>query len=187
MWTEILPWSGHLSSGEASEREACEALIERVCRQDQRFLYLVRSGPDPWLQVELTMPQLKALFLVHGLRSATMGTVASHLGVGLSTATGLVDRLVDQHLVRREDDRRDRRIVRVLPTEEGEALVAQVCSAGQDRMRVLLRRLSLDELRLVADALDLLYQAAKAEFESQGGSERDAPVRAETTVNGGVA
>ncbi|MCC7104003.1 MAG: MarR family transcriptional regulator [Chloroflexi bacterium] len=145
-------------------------LIERVCRQDQRFYYLVRSGPDPWLQIDLTMPQLKTLLVVHGLRPAAMGRVASLLSVGLSTATGLVDRLVEHGLVRRAEDSRDRRVVRVTTTDAGEELIARFATAGTDRLRLLLRRLDPGELRLVARALDLLYGAAQAEFEHQHGA-----------------
>jgi DNA-binding MarR family transcriptional regulator len=50
--------------------------------------------------------------------------VANQLGVTLSAATGLVDRLVKAKLVTRDRDQRDRRVVWVKVTPDGEVAVA---------------------------------------------------------------
>jgi DNA-binding MarR family transcriptional regulator len=49
--------------------------------------------------------------------------VAGHLNVTLSASTGLVDRLVKSKLVTRERDQKDRRVVWVKVTPEGEEAV----------------------------------------------------------------
>lgn len=49
--------------------------------------------------------------------------VAGHLSVTLSAATGLVDRLVKAKLVTRDRDQKDRRVVWVKVTPEGEEAV----------------------------------------------------------------
>ncbi|HWI64542.1 MAG TPA: MarR family transcriptional regulator [Symbiobacteriaceae bacterium] len=63
--------------------------------------------------------------------------VASHLGVTLSAATGLVDRLVKAKLVTRDRDQKDRRVVWVKVTPEG----AQAVKAAEERRRAALGRL----------------------------------------------
>src|SRR5215831_17668764 len=64
---------------------------------------------DSWCAVDLTMPQLKALFLAHADGGASHSEIARALGVGVSTVTGIVDRLVEHGLVERRPDPADRR------------------------------------------------------------------------------
>src|SRR5262245_5907601 len=77
------------------------------------------SRDRAWLNLDITMPQLKALIFVTQNEDATSGRIASGLGVTLSTITGIVDRLAEQQLVTRREDPRDRRVTRVLPTPSG--------------------------------------------------------------------
>ncbi|HYF95965.1 MAG TPA: MarR family transcriptional regulator [Symbiobacteriaceae bacterium] len=63
--------------------------------------------------------------------------VAAHLNVTLSAATGLVDRLVKAKLVTRDRDQKDRRVVWVKVTAEGEQAVV----AAEERRRVALSQL----------------------------------------------
>ncbi len=138
-------------------------LIEHIISIEQRMYRHLRTGPGPeWAAVELTMPQLKVLFLVAGGEGMTMTQVARTLGMTLPTATGVVDRLVSQGLVRRDDDPHDRRVVLLRPTEQGVALVEGLIEASRARIQAILDRLSLDDLRTVARALDILYEAARS-------------------------
>ena len=63
-----------------------------------------------------------------------MTRIAELIGSGLPTATGLVNRMVERGLVRREHDTRDRRVVLVSLTEEGAAEVRELHEARQRRM-----------------------------------------------------
>ncbi|HWI51991.1 MAG TPA: MarR family transcriptional regulator [Symbiobacteriaceae bacterium] len=63
--------------------------------------------------------------------------VANHLNVTLSAATGLVDRLVKAKLVTRDRDQKDRRVVWVKVTPEGE----QAVKAAEQRRRAVLGQL----------------------------------------------
>jgi DNA-binding MarR family transcriptional regulator len=112
------------------------------------------------LAVDLTMPQFKTLACVVHERSATSGQVARSLGVGLSTVTGIVDRLAEQGLVARREDPEDRRITRVEPTPRGQALVDQLLRYRNEQITALLSRLTTEQLRLVEQAFDYLVAAA---------------------------
>ena len=57
------------------------------------------------------MPQLRVLFALRRHGECRMGAVASQLGTSLSSATGLIDRLVERDLVERWVDPGDRRSV----------------------------------------------------------------------------
>lgn len=130
-----------------------------------RFFQQVHLAPaGPWLDLNLTMPQLKTLFVVDWLGPAPMSQVAGRLRVSDSTATGLIDRLVDQHLARREHDPRDRRVVRVATTDAGRDLILRLRSAGTERLGQTLEHLTIEDLRLCARTLETINSAAEAEF-----------------------
>ena len=89
-----------------------------------------------------------------------MSHLAATLGVSLPTATGVVDRLVEHGLVQRHADPTDRRLVLVSLSDAGCHLMDRLRNSGRDVMATTLERLSDDNLRLVARALDLLLSAA---------------------------
>src|SRR6516165_7121447 len=105
------------------------------------------SRERSWLRVDLTMPQLKTLIYVTRNDGATSGQIASSLGVGLSTITGIVDRLAEQQLVTRREDVRDRRVTRVLPTQAGAELVNELIEYRNEVVTAILSRLNPDQLR----------------------------------------
>ena len=94
-----------------------------------------------------------------------MSQVAGRLRIGVSAATGLIDRLVEQGLTRREPDPRDRRVVRVACTGEGRALVVQLRSAGAERLGCILEHVGLDDLVHCATAMTAVNEAAENEFQ----------------------
>jgi DNA-binding MarR family transcriptional regulator len=126
------------------------------------------------LTLELTMPQLKTLVCVAHERDsgATSGQAARSLGVGLSTMTGIVDRLAEHGLVSRREDPEDRRITRVLPTPRGQALVDQLLRWRNEQLTALLSRMKPDQLQIVEQAFQHLLAAAQ-DME-QSASDKDA-------------
>jgi DNA-binding MarR family transcriptional regulator len=119
-----------------------------------------RGIPHEWLETEVTMPQFKTLMVLYGMDQATMGDLAESLGTGVSTVTGIVDRLVDHGLVQRVEDPRDRRVVVGRPTEAGVALVDRLLGAAREQMSRILDRLGPEEIRLVVESTRLLHQSA---------------------------
>ena len=83
--------------------------------QMMRALLHVRAASGSWNEVNVTLPQIRVLGLLAGHAEGLSGrALASLLGVGPSAVTPLVDRLVDHGYVRREEDRQDRRITRLI-------------------------------------------------------------------------
>jgi DNA-binding MarR family transcriptional regulator len=138
-----------------------ERVISHILTIDRRlYEYLQFTHIPDWAGVELTMPQLKVLFLTGGPRPMPASQIARSLGMTPSTATGVVDRLVAQGLVRRLEDPSDRRVVLLAATPEGSALLERLLLAGLGHFRDILDRLPLDDLYVVARALDVLHRAA---------------------------
>jgi DNA-binding MarR family transcriptional regulator len=138
-----------------------EALIGHILTMDRRFeRNLHGEWGREWADVDLTMPQIKVMFIVCSSNGVSMSQLARTLGMTLSTLTGVVDRLTNQGLVRRQDDAQDRRVVLLYPTEEGATLIERLVQAGRQRFRFILERLSLTDLRRVSEALDTLCEVA---------------------------
>jgi DNA-binding MarR family transcriptional regulator len=139
-------------------------LQERVTGLLLRFVQQLYGGQaGSWLDLSLTMPQLKILVAVDSLGPTPMSQIAGHLQISDSAATGLIDRLVGNGLARREPDERDRRVVRVASTAAGRQLVLRLSSLDGERLRPLLGRLSTTELQRCARAMESLNLAADAE------------------------
>ena len=124
------------------------------------FQNLNPTRNQAWLNVDLTMPQLKTLMCTAQREGATSGQIARGLGIGLSTLTGIVDRLAEQNLVTRREDLEDRRITRVLPTPRGRQLVDDLLEYRKEVISTLLSRLDADQLRCVDTAFSYLVDAA---------------------------
>ena len=140
------------------------ALIHRVLACTSSLFRTLHTGQDrAWLTVDLTMPQLKALVCVAQQDGATNGQIARSLGVGLSTMTGIVDRLVEQGLVTRLEDPEDRRITRVLPTERAQQLVDALLRYRNEHITSVLSRLTTEQLCVVEQAFNYLVSAADQE------------------------
>jgi DNA-binding MarR family transcriptional regulator len=111
---------------------------------------LLTAGAEFWARVDLTMPQLKVLLLLGRHGSAPVSWLASRMDVSPPNITGILDRLEQRGWVRRMSDPRDRRVVRIVLTEDGEQLLHQLSGAGIDNLRESLRTLNngaADDLR----------------------------------------
>lgn len=121
-----------------------------------------RDWPREWLDVcDITMPQMKSLFCLYGMRKASMGELAEALGTGVSTITGIFDRLIDHGLVTREEDPHDRRVVVGRLTPAGDALVDRLSITARDRLSRVLDQLTLEELHTVSQGIEALNRGAQ--------------------------
>ncbi|MBP2642207.1 MAG: transcriptional regulator [Firmicutes bacterium] len=78
--------------------------------------------------IDTSVSRLEALALVLTRRKPDimMSELSQHLAVPMSTATGIVDRLVKKKLMLRGSSLEDRRVVTVRISEEGETLVKKM-------------------------------------------------------------
>jgi DNA-binding MarR family transcriptional regulator len=142
----------------------CFALVQRGIELQTQINRLIHNlGPnDPWLAVELTMPQLKVLFRLNTQGPSKVGALARALRVTLPTMTGILDRLVEQGLIRRDEDPADRRLVISRLTPDGQELVNQLQAAGRSRLARVYETLSPDVLATHVSALEQVLLAAEA-------------------------
>ena len=137
----------------AGGRQCIDALADLV--QALRTIQ-VAQGERPWLLLDLTMAQLKAVILLvqsGGLRSREL---ADGLGVAPSAATPLVDRLVEQKLAQRHHDPDDRRIVRIRPTRKAIALHDSLVQTNKSVLVEVLHEIPAAERQRVLHSVQLL-------------------------------
>ncbi len=115
-----------------------------------------------WEDRELTMSQLRVLFILNGDPGMTAGNLAERLSVRPSTVTGIVDRLVKQELVERRADPDDRRIVRNVLSTTGERLINEFTAASRAFIESFLEPLSDSELSEALIGLGRINASAQA-------------------------
>jgi DNA-binding MarR family transcriptional regulator len=113
-----------------------------------------------WADLGLTVPTLKVLLLLREHPGMPAGLLAQQLGVTPSTITGLVDRLVAQGLVRREEDPRDRRLVRNYLTPVGASTVGDIQRHARELVSNVLAKLDDEQLTRLCAALGDLIDAS---------------------------
>ncbi len=121
---------------------------------------LADSHAPEFLEIAITMPQAKVLYLLGAAGELHMSALVARLGVSLSTVSGLVDRVVDHGLATRREDPVDRRQVLVGLTPAGTAFIDRFRELNARQMRELLERLDDAELAQVRAALSALARVA---------------------------
>jgi len=140
-----------------------DELVERgldLYRTAVQALHL--SGAPAWVDVELSVAQLKALFALVDGGPTPIGGVASRLRIGLPAASSLVDRLVDHGLVQRREDRLDRRRTLAEPTDAGQALAQRLRQGSREALRSWLERMDREDLEALVRGLAAMVAVAGA-------------------------
>ena len=129
-------------------------LVDRMCAQ------MRPESDEEWSDLELTMPQFRAICLL-GQGSERMGNIAGHLSTSMSSATSMIDRLVDKGLVERAPDASDRRVVTCQLTTKGREEMDRFMRVNQLRLTRMAGRLTVEELQTVVNAMEIFCSAAQ--------------------------
>jgi DNA-binding MarR family transcriptional regulator len=135
--------------------------VDEVLDGYRRLVQIISAARTPELpDSSVTMAQMRVLMLLAGVGETRMSELAGALRVSLSTASGLVDRLVESHLVARHTDSVDRRQVLVSLSADGAAFLDHFQELGLSHLRELLARLSPADIATVRRTVDILIRAA---------------------------
>ena len=135
--------------------------IEEIIRLHWSILATMQfsSRPD-WMELDMTMAQIKALFTISQGEAVAVSRIAEYLGVGQPTASHLVDRLVRQGFASRSESPTDRRVTLVRLTSEGVDLVRRLYQGGEEIYRSWVSELSDEERRDLLNGLQALARVA---------------------------
>ena len=120
---------------------------------------LISDHAPEFTEVGVTMAQAKVLYVVLAAGKLRMSELAGRLGIGPSSATEIVERLVELGLLRRAEDADDRRQVVISATPDAVALLERFRELNQRQLREMLERLDADELAVVSESLRIFHRA----------------------------
>ncbi len=107
-----------------------------------------------WKELGLSHAQMGMLYLLHYHPQTSVKEAADFLGISKSAATQLLDPLADKNLVQRQDDPKDRRIVRLSLTAKGSQELKKMAKHKYAGLRTAMGNLSSQEL----EQLNRLYK-----------------------------
>jgi len=107
---------------------------------------LLTSTASRWRHLDISMQQLRAIYLLRDEEVATVGRLAELFGFLLPAASVLADRLVRAGYVERHEDTADRRRVLLSLTRAGIHLVTELREGSHSHLRRWMSQLSPEDL-----------------------------------------
>ncbi len=117
-------------------------------------------GQLPWRSLDLTMAQLKTVMLLCRMERAKNRDLADSLGIAPSAVTPLIDRMIEQKLVRRVDDESDRRIVWIHPTRKAQGIYDELLEMNAQVLGDVIEQIPRSDRKTVNHSIRLLAEAA---------------------------
>ena len=144
---------GHDKGADPFER--IERAILRIGWLGQRqFMQLLAEE-----RFDLTIPQFHTLMhLGHCADECKMSDLARATHQSAASLTGVVDRLLEKHLVARLRPTGDRRQVTVVLTDDGRVLLAKIAEARRLEMRAALAHMGQGDIAELLRLLDMVME-----------------------------
>lgn len=153
------------------EKTAREEIIAATIQSFVELVLTEKFADMPgWMEADLTVSQVRAIYLLAFKGSLTVSSLAKSLNIGAPAASVLVQQLVQQSLIVRSEDDRDRRRMLVSLTEKGAELVNGRRDLREAKFRSRLAKMSDEEITGLlrgVQALAEIVRQEKAELESQ--------------------
>ncbi len=134
-----------------------ESLIDEIGRLEIQLLASsLPQETSSLIDYDLTLQQVRVFAFVYASQPVPITQVAETLGIRPTVATGIVQRLVERGLLRREEGSRDRRMRLLSITEQGQVLIDELGRILLGKERGLLDRLSDEQLRELLELLRVM-------------------------------
>ncbi|MBN1191408.1 MAG: MarR family transcriptional regulator [Dehalococcoidales bacterium] len=145
-----------------------EELIKEIIKTEKEVRrYLSSKGPDAWLALNLTIAQLKSLLFIRFEGSTNFKMLAEALKVSPPNVTGIVDRLVVQELVSREDNPQNRRMQILKATEKGKELIKDLMDREETLFHATLTKMETKDLEDLHNGMSALLSASQQNIEEE--------------------
>jgi DNA-binding MarR family transcriptional regulator len=139
-----------------------EELVKQITELQRKIDRARRQNElDVWMDLPVTIAQLKSLFFISNQGETNLMNLAAALRVTPTNTTGIIDRLVKQGLVSRTENTDDRRMLALCLTDKGEELIARLREKRRGYMKDVLAYMSIDELVNLEQGLTSMIKANK--------------------------
>ncbi len=143
-----------------------EALVKEALHMQRIVfgtIFQQRATLPHWLELHISMAQLKGMFVLSHLKQSTISEFAETLHIGRSSASLLADRMVQDGLVERTEGTEDRRRALIRLSPQGNALLDQLRQEEQNGLLpAWLERMSISDLQALVQGLRALAAVAQA-------------------------
>ncbi len=119
----------------------------------------------------LTVPQMFAMRYLYYRGESNISELARELGVTNAAASQMLDRLVGQGYILRQEDPHDRRNKKLTLTDKGRELLKQSSIAQRRWLEALADSMSAEELEKLSEAMEILAERA-SELASEAANRR---------------
>ena len=109
----------------------------------------------------LSMPQFGILMQLHYRGNCAVGDISDRFDITNAAASQLVDKLVQNRLIQREEDPKDRRAKLLNLTDKGKELIQKGIEERYRWVDQLAEKLTAEERAKVNEAITILTEAAK--------------------------
>ncbi len=130
--------------------ERIARLYPAIMRAMGRLRSMLHEGMD------LSYNQFKMLLSIHDKGNCSLNSLACDLNIAMSSASEMVDKLVNLGFVGRSVDAENRRRVIIYATDQGKALIRELGDGIVANYGVLLNRLCEKDQERLVDALETL-------------------------------
>lgn len=128
-----------------------ENIMDMVLNNFKKLLY-----PEEWiaLDLEFSKSELFTMLLVDKHGEIIMSKIADYINVSMSTANGIVERLVKSGYLNRERSDTDRRIVVIRLTDQGKSLIGELKNTIFEYIKLIYEALDDEERNLIFKVFD---------------------------------
>ncbi len=139
----------------ATTEECARELLEVVPLVMRDIRAQMRSKRTP----DLTVPQFRTMVFVNRNSGSSLSEVADHIGITLPSASKLVDDLIKNDLMKREEHPADRRRVRLAVTRRGLTILQASRKATLTYLEEKLCETNSDEREAIVKAMKAMRSA----------------------------
>jgi MarR family transcriptional regulator for hemolysin len=121
-----------------------------------QIMQLIRMEMRRGRGSDISIPQFRSLAFIQRNPDSSLSNLAEHLGLTLPSASKLVDGLVKNKLVTRQESAVDRRCLTLVLTQAGASIVNSSRAGAQANLAKKLGRISDNDLEIICQAMQLL-------------------------------
>ena len=113
---------------------------------------------------ELTFPQLSVISMLEKYGEQKVSELSEKMGLSDSTVSGILDRLEQKGIIRRERTKDDRRVVKISLTKKSQKFFNDFRQKKEEYFTQLLKRLSDQEIKDIIKGLEILNRVVTNEW-----------------------
>lgn len=117
--------------------------------------------PEDWLSLDLTLSKqdIFALLLINRHGEIIMSRIADYVNISMSTATGIIDRLVKNDYCIRRRSETDRRVVVISLTDKAKKIISTIKEMGTGYFDRIMQVLTSEEQQFLTSIITKIFAA----------------------------